>query len=90
MTQFYVEKQIIIGHPDGWRHVLTIHDEPPIIKIEYQELRQPQDAPQLHSEWVTVATIDGLWDENAMIIGKALIELGEFISKNESLPDPPF
>jgi len=81
MSDFYVEKQIIVGSCDGWRHVITIHDEPPVIKIEYQEWRQETNTDK--SRWVTVDIIDGLWSENAILLGKALVELGEFIESQK-------
>lgn len=75
VSSFYVEKQIIVGHCDGWRHVMTIYDDPSLVKIEYQELRE--------DKWVTVHTLESLWSENAILIGKALIELGEFIKQEQ-------
>lgn len=77
MNRFYIEKSIVIGHPDGWRYVVSIHDEPPVIKMEYQEYDKT---------WVTKETLDGLWSESARLVAKALCELANVIdTENEKV-----
>jgi desulfoferrodoxin (superoxide reductase-like protein) len=77
MGEFYTEKQLVVGHPDGWRYLIFINDDPPLINIEYQEYDKETKGWRSHKD----CGIHGLWKESAKMVGQALIELSEFVKE---------
>lgn len=73
MSDFYIEKSITVGHGDGWRYVIHIDDDPPVISIRYQEFYD--------NKWNDKECICGLWKESAKMIANALIELADMIEE---------
>jgi phenolic acid decarboxylase len=71
MNEFYVDKQIMITHPDGWRYRIYTHDDPRIIAIAYEE--------QYGEDWVKKHEIDGLWGDAIPKIAEALMEMKDLV-----------
>ena len=77
-SKFYVDKTISVCHPDGWKHVISIYDDPPCIKIEYCE----QQLIDNKAVYVTIGSVDGIWADSARLIAKALVELADSMEEN--------